>query len=467
MSDAEPKELPVDLLVMLAKWLRDERQAAFKALAGRPSAIEIQQLVATRDDNGQWSGKYVTKNVTPFYNVSYAIQLGLLDWNKLDPSAVAVADSIVHEHQPTLVPISAVGGGLGWAQQHLADPSVVDERDDKEVFVAVVHALSAARQHYLGSLSDLAADDQTLIDSVVKELTESFEVAQLEGRSLIPIQAPYLGDSTLSEGPVTIRPLSPTEAGELIFTSHEATLPGGANREFMRNIDTDLVGITHMLSWQQEVTTDEARGSYTTAWRPFLLAMAILGHPLKVVGHVTSTIIPRWFSIGKFGTPVITPQIAATNAPELTRELIGAALTLSKKLSENIFTEPSGFDETTIRRFVNALGRTSAGDGLVDLVTCLEGLLVPSTATEISYRFRVHGALYLANAKDERSELYESLKAMYDTRSKIVHRSSSFPKHDVVSQQRSAAFELARRGLLKAIEIGWPDESAFRKLLLD
>ena len=60
-------------------------------------------------------------------------------------------------------------------------------------------------------------------------------------------------------------------------------------------------------------------------------------------------------------------------------------------------------------------------DKIVDLGIALECLYVPDAQGEVRYRFSLHAAVHLGKNKEERQQLLEEFKGIYDARSDVVH----------------------------------------------
>jgi hypothetical protein len=109
-----------------------------------------------------------------------------------------------------------------------------------------------------------------------------------------------------------------------------------------------------------------------------------------------------------------------------------------------------------------------AADALVDFVIALEALLLPydeqTRRSEMTYRFRMHGAHFISSMPIERREIYQQLGSLYEIRSRLVHGAKYPSANDVQSAQR-AARGLAARGLLKAVQVGF-NVAHFQRALL-
>jgi hypothetical protein len=90
----------------------------------------------------------------------------------------------------------------------------------------------------------------------------------------------------------------------------------------------------------------------------------------------------------------------------------------------------------------------------VDIVAAFQKM---STKADQAHRFSVNGARYLVDA-ERRRDAYDTLKRLYDTRSKLVH--GGMVKGDLKSE-RDSARRFACLGLSKALFNGWPTADDF------
>jgi hypothetical protein len=84
---------------------------------------------------------------------------------------------------------------------------------------------------------------------------------------------------------------------------------------------------------------------------------------------------------------------------------------------------------------------------------------------DLGYRFRMHGAHYLANDPVQRAALARRLSRIYEMRSRLVH-GGKYPSLDEIKTARDDARELARRGLLRAVQQEFPTAEAFNQMIL-
>ena len=71
-------------------------------------------------------------------------------------------------------------------------------------------------------------------------------------------------------------------------------------------------------------------------------------------------------------------------------------------------------------QYLNACNSLSVEIGILNLITALESLLVKGSG-EISYRVRLFSALVSRDTYEDRKEVADLVKEMYDLRSKVVH----------------------------------------------
>ena len=87
--------------------------------------------------------------------------------------------------------------------------------------------------------------------------------------------------------------------------------------------------------------------------------------------------------------------------------------------------------EIPVRRMRTAGTRAERADALVDCVVGLEALLATeSERTELAYRFRIRGSVLLSDKRSERKEHVDTLRDLYDLRSRLVH-GSRVPARDL------------------------------------
>lgn len=73
-------------------------------------------------------------------------------------------------------------------------------------------------------------------------------------------------------------------------------------------------------------------------------------------------------------------------------------------------------------RFISAIAKPNPMDKVIDICICLEAIF--SASTEVSFRFSLYNALLSNVPADERFEIFNMLKKLYNSRSSIVHGSN-------------------------------------------
>ena len=109
------------------------------------------------------------------------------------------------------------------------------------------------------------------------------------------------------------------------------------------------------------------------------------------------------------------PLVNNYKSMELTHGEIETFVTLYKKIISNQRAEV----RIAATRLVDADNRISSVDSLLDAMIGLEALLNPSNNPELSFRVALNYASLRSSA--DRRNGYENIRAIYKTRSKIVH----------------------------------------------
>lgn len=93
---------------------------------------------------------------------------------------------------------------------------------------------------------------------------------------------------------------------------------------------------------------------------------------------------------------------------------------------KEVMLSPSHYLSLPLRRLVDGLARMRFDDRIVDYAIGLEALLLKGDKEqgELSYRFRLRGAMVLAEAGEDRHQAFQDLKDFYNARSTIVHGDS-------------------------------------------
>jgi hypothetical protein len=194
-------------------------------------------------------------------------------------------------------------------------------------------------------------------------------------------------------------------------------------------------------------------------------------------GHqITGTVVaesadPPWvMNGGRHSGPLPIPRRSTNTTTTLTPDDFRGVVDTAELLGKYNIREPGSAKDLTVHRFITGITRETEVDAIIDFTIALESLLLPLDPSarhgDLSYRFRMHGAHYIARNSNERSILFDQLKQIYDTRSRLVH-GGKYPKSDKIKEVRRSAYELVRRGLYRALHEGFPTADTFTQALLE
>ena len=129
-------------------------------------------------------------------------------------------------------------------------------------------------------------------------------------------------------------------------------------------------------------------------------------HGYKIAGTIaTYRSHPEWVFPGTMGMPL---QLASSvdDAAPITRREFGQIGDTVKKLESYTVREPHSTADLALHRFVAGSARDIDADAILDFSIALESLLLPYDSqtrhSDLSYRFRLHGAHYLAAKSRDR-----------------------------------------------------------------
>lgn len=200
------------------------------------------------------------------------------------------------------------------------------------------------------------------------------------------------------------------------------------------------------------------------------MALLLHGFDLAGTGVMATYIVPEWWSGGMSMRP-FTMRSNVDGSRKLERHHMEAASVTAARLDHFRIDAPERPSEVALQRFMLGCGRQDAIEAILDFVIALEALLLPydrdSRNADMSYRFRVHGAHYIATSPlgVERRSIFGQLRRLYDVRSRIVH-GDNYPDSNEAIGFRAEARQLAGRGLLRAVSEGFPDPAGFNRLVL-
>lgn len=458
-------------LLTKAFLLSDKALAEKLAAEMVPSSVEVERFLVveeTEEENGgSWSGEFTTERVN-FLQVEldrsrFRIRppQETLPRPWLSEAAISVIDSaavaILNAADNTLpFPVLSVDPISDLIDEQrtkwVGFPSF--ERDPKDwvkravVLPALVYHLS--KQSTFGEADEaqavaFARDLGKVCTSKRLRLVVSSELVGLD------IEGEVLRDSN-----VALRRLDPLERGTL---AQQADV-----RRSMFSAHVPRVALELEIS----ASSGFPFSFHVDAMLPLLCTLELHGHTFYSESiKVRSD--PPWALKGlpdsSFTMPYRPPKkIAVVDASHL------AALKETFDLvARRNLVEPRSAADQAIRRFGTGAFRLDNADALLDFTIALETLFLPPDENarrgDLGYRFRVHGAYYLADTTDQRRDLADRLTKIYDMRSRLVH-GNKYPSRDEIGQRRNDAHNFVRRGIQRALREGFPTAETFKDLLL-
>jgi hypothetical protein len=428
---------------------------------GVPFMVQAERTVVERDIQGP--GSWSTGTVHHARNVLGAGMAARRVAPWLTTAEIAQARECASQLSAasTTVPFWAPLGTSGWELVQGMDlgaselPELSDESDD---WVLRYIVLPALRWHLEALPNVRSRDDHraTMFADEVLQVTQDDHLRYIVFAPLSGIDLPR-GSDTITEGEISIRRLSDDEQGEW-FVERQ-----GPPAFSLLDAEPPQVLL--------ELRTSGSRNSQNLppgGGIHFLLAAFQL-HGYEVASKaVIECSSPRW--VQSFDSPVaITlPRRSRTiSASELTVTSFRQVIETAKRLERYDIVQPKTSSDLALHRFVSGTARQNDIDALLDFMIALEALLVPgNNPGDISYRFTIHGAYYLAQNIPDRTPIREQLRGIYKMRNNLVH-GNRYPEQPDISAARANAHDLLRRGLLRSAHEGFPTAEVFLQMLLN
>ena len=333
------------------------------------------------------------------------------------------------------------------------------ERDPQDwVARMLVHP---ALYHHLVRLRAVDQADVVSARGFTDEVMQVAQATDITYLTCVPLSGIDLEPSdvdVLTEGRVTIRRLSEGEQADWSNYNTERILWRVEGAPEPPRVLLELQSSGPRNDWYQPSSEE-----------PTLLVAAFDLHGLAVAGTIVSQRTdPSWVQ-WTHGGPLPLPRHCPNLTP-LTAEALRAAVATAQRLDEYDLAQSGSPKDLALRRFVTGMARNNDTDAILDFTIALEALLLPDDPDakrgDLSYRFRVHGAHYLANDAADRDATFKELRELYNTRSRLVHGGKDYPAGDVTRVTRESAHSLARRGLLRAVHEGFPKVDTFKRMVL-
>lgn len=200
---------------------------------------------------------------------------------------------------------------------------------------------------------------------------------------------------------------------------------------------------------------------------PLLIAaLQLHGYAVASKGAVEYS-QPRWMQPFAYPVPITLPQLPRSpSISELAAVDFQTVIQTADQLSHYDIAWPRTPQDLALHRFISGNARQNDVDTILDSMIGLEALLVPgSNPGDISYRFSLHGAHYIADNLSSRALIRDQLRNTYRMRNNLVH-GNKYPEQAAIASARADAQDLLRRGLLRATHEGFPTPETFAQMLL-
>lgn len=421
---------------------------------GLPLQFSTARLIVDRESSTAWSTDRVVGNRNAFETWSGELLAGALG-KDASSKVLDLADRLTASFTDTLPFWSPfVGHGPNLATWGMEGHNPPHEEDPARWIAG--HLVMPVVLAYLQGIDSLAEPSETLLRRLSGQLLVAAGETHWRVTSSISVAGLETGADIVETDLIRVRRLTGHEQG---FLATQLGFSDGY-RSFLGFVDLP----SHVI--EIESTMDRARqpalgGVACSALTAFLLH----GYELAGPESADTGVTPRWLCPMTWGEPTRLARRVMTSHPVDVEQLQEISRTAAL-LDGRKIAEPATPQDLALRRFAVGCGREDPLDALLDLVIALEALLLPydrqARTSDLSYRFRLHGALYLSDDRQDRTTVWDQLSDLYNIRSRAVH-GSKYPQHGEAREWGAVARQLASKGLLKAVHDGFPKATDFRE----
>jgi hypothetical protein len=391
----------------------------------------------------------------------------------LEPAAPLLGNELVHNADECAAGLLALTGNTlllnrtyfphgAWPLTSLLlgdEPPIRDEEPVRWVREVVLLRALLAHMQALPRLDEARPQDAEWFANEVVRVATTETASYRASVPLAGVDIQIPDDAPLQWENVTIRLLSEVEQGdhldEVGARSHSLLALFNApplvvlecNEEFPRN--------------------EQMPATLPRRVRSIMAALQLYG--FELAGHSARVeMVPKWFSFAA-GLPPLGLPGTPSSWRVLTPEVFTAVAATAQCLERWNIDQPKSTHDLALHRFCSGVARTNDTDAVLDFTIALESLLLPYDAnarhSELSYRFRLHGAYYLTDGPSERQAMSKALNGLYTMRSRLVH-GGKYPTPEEIRTTRKAARELTQRGLMQAVHGGFPTAETFTRMAL-
>ncbi|WP_327074081.1 HEPN domain-containing protein [Kitasatospora purpeofusca] len=430
---------------------------------GHPLTVEVGETHVERHDTGGWSTvqKKATRSILaqdypPMFTFAPLLTPAVV------VTALECASGLVALPDVQLPFFSPFSANIGW----FLDRGIGDVQGDIPAYGddptgwTLGHVIWPALIHHLRSAGRLDGVGGEGAAAFASDVIEFARADHLTYRVTIPLSGIQLRANRKSGLPARdaeLWNLTTLEQGRLL-----EGWSGGPGRLLSAELPSAALGISVRSGRNDQgpISID-----HITDW---LCAFHLHGFDLAGREAITE-LAPSWAGVSRTHTPLRTKERSRQWRTVTPADFQRVSQTV-EKLQGYELNEPKSAHDFALHRFYLGSTRANPADSLVDFVVALESLLLPYDKTtkhgDLTFRFRMHGAHYLARRKSDRSEVHQQLDQLYDIRSRLVHGGNKFPTPGEVEEKRQQASELASVGLLRALANGFPTVADFKNLLL-
>lgn len=446
-----------DTVEQLLALFEAARNAVMSALlaTGRPLKVAQERVavVPNEEGTGQRSETRIVETNVLELMIRLQVAEALGPWLNQARAVSAHLAATYPDH--LLMPLVFPGASPDFVGLSLTDLDPGDPEQWTLAFIVIPAAIG-----YLMRLPSVDVADGVLAGRIAAEVVDVLSTGGLVARQAIAVAGVSPENDLIECGANRIRTLTALERGDLLDLrqpTRRSTYLGWVPESFWP---------THVLEMDRPAGKPNEIGLLPVP--KLLLALQLNGATLTGPGGLATYLLPEWLSSARMTKLIPMPRNPGSECL-LSVAQFQAACATADRLATYRLDPPEGPSELALHRFGLGCSRSDAADGVLDFVVALEALLLPYDRevryADLSYRFRLHGALFIADSTLERRTVFSTLRKLYEMRSRLVH-GDKYPDPGEILTSAQEARQLAARGLLKAVSNGFPDVASFNRLAL-
>lgn len=449
-----------NLVRHLAEFFESARQDYVESLTARrvPLTEFVPQVKVI--DNAEKTGWAAESEVVEHSTV----WKNLFHWKKLNDElrhrCLDISADIIASYSDSLPFWN--GGFGGYPYSLLSLPNVsVDFNSEPNTWVAL-NIVVPSLIEYLYSLRSVDTPEIPLAERIAHEAIALASSNHLMMTNYLPVMGIEMGEERLTSGDIVVRKLTPFERGSLLQQVNDPNTFSILD-PFLYFPTPAFSLPTHMIELTIKSSRTERPGQ-NSQHKQALCAFFLHNFNLSGPGRMVSQASIRWVHLGRSGRPIqLRPHPAGKSKP-LDQDELGEVEATFKRLRNYDLDQPANSRDLALHRFLLGSTRESSIDSLLDYTVCLESILLPydpaTRHSDLSYRFRLHGAHYIGESQEERDSVWKQLRDIYEIRSRVVH-GSHYPSRVEIETHMQSARALSTTALLKAVNSHFPRVEEF------